>query len=385
MLLDADAALNDQAERLQALLSVTYGDARAVSALSHVVSAAKRWCERDAGRAGLHLALARLEPPNGEAIRRLEAADWLLRAGMRPRAILQARRLDRATLEGLLRKYSEGEPRVPAGNGLGSGEWTTGDGFLGDLAPELVGNLARFAARFASPAALLGGLFIPATNRVKVSGSVPSLHNLSYVWNRDETHLLLSYNGDDGKRHSLIAQLDGDVFRDPSGKAVARVLPDQQLVIQVAAISAELMQDKEPKLCPTPTPDKPGAKDKDRDYEDYVMRFVNPDNPTPRGFGVQLLNPLQGGKPVNFDDCQRKTGVMVDAKGTTYTKLLAVKHENFEVERKLEAQAKRQVSAGQGRPIIWFFAEKKAAEKAEILLKEYPIRVEFLYWREGMK
>lgn len=48
-----------------------------------------------------------------------------------------------------------------------------------------------------------------------------------------------------------------------------------------------------------------------------MKRQINPDNPTPRGFGVQLPNP-EGGPPVYYDDCQRRTGMLIEAKGTGY-------------------------------------------------------------------
>jgi hypothetical protein len=46
-----------------------------------------------------------------------------------------------------------------------------------------------------------------------------------------------------------------------------------------------------------------------------VKSIVNPDNPTPRGWGYQLPNPEKNGNPVYFDDCQQSTGMMVEAKG----------------------------------------------------------------------
>jgi hypothetical protein len=105
------------------------------------------------------------------------------------------------------------------------------------------------------------------------------------------------------------------VFRDDRGLIVGRVLPDGTIAIDIAAVSTDLVQDDEPKLCPAPGPDRVGGSEIGRDYEDYVKSIVNPENPTPRGWGFQLPNPEQNGALVYYDDCQQSTGMMVEAKG----------------------------------------------------------------------
>ena len=81
-------------------------------------------------------------------------------------------------------------------------------------------------------------------------------------------------------------ELEDVLFRDPHGRVVGRVLPSSTVAFDPAAISAELLKEDEPRLCPAPGPDKPGGSEKGRDYEDYVKKFINPENPTPRGWGV---------------------------------------------------------------------------------------------------
>jgi hypothetical protein len=109
--------------------------------------------------------------------------------------------------------------------------------------------------------------------------------------------------------------LEDDLFLDQRGRVVGRVLPSGSVAIDPAAIFPDLIKDDEPKLCPAPGPDRPGGSEKGRDYEDYVKKFINPENPTPRGWGFQLPNLKQGGALVYHDDCQHSTGMMAEIKG----------------------------------------------------------------------
>jgi hypothetical protein len=99
-------------------------------------------------------------------------------------------------------------------------------------------------------------------------------------------------------------------------------LADDTIFIDAAAVSPDLVKSDEPRLCPAPGPDKPGGE-KGRAYEDFVKRVVNPPPyTTPTGIGFQLANPQAGGKLIYYDDCQHTTGMMVEAKGPGYAKLL---------------------------------------------------------------
>lgn len=123
---DAGGAHSDQ--RLTALLSVAYGPTVAANALGHVRAAIARRKAGDAAAADLHLALSRLNRLRRpeDASRRLFMADGLMRGGVSPDAIMEV--LWEAASEGAnLVKYSPDQPRVPAGSGRASGEWTSGD------------------------------------------------------------------------------------------------------------------------------------------------------------------------------------------------------------------------------------------------------------------
>jgi hypothetical protein len=81
--------------------------------------------------------------------------------------------------------------------------------------------------------------------------------------------------------------LEDDLFRDPHGRVVGRVLPGGRVAaFDRAAISSDLVDEDEPKLCPEPGPDKAGGSEIGRKYEDYVKKFVNPEPRTPSGYDV---------------------------------------------------------------------------------------------------
>ena len=97
-----------------------------------------------------------------------------------------------------------------------------------------------------------------------------------------------------------------------------------------------------------------------------------PDAPTPRGYGVALINPATG-NPVFFDDCQRRTGAMIEAKGPGTARVIeASQGRGFRsnVEARFLDQSARQLQAAGGRPVISFCAEKRTADYLRELFKE---------------
>ena len=155
------------------------------------------------------------------------------------------------------------------------------------------GVLGRFGAGLAVGAAgdavvAFGLLFIPSPNEIRVEGDVSGMPGLHYAWDRDESLLHLTYNDADGRQRTFTAALDDEVFRDSTERIVGRILPNGGVAIDTAAVSANLAQEDEPKLCPAPGPDKAGGSERGRDYEDYVKTFINPENPTPRGWGFSF-------------------------------------------------------------------------------------------------
>jgi hypothetical protein len=281
LLVAADAArrlssLRGQEARVLALLSAAYNRAVPPSVLGNIERAAKSWRDGDVSLAYIHLAHARLpelqEPHT--AAQRLFLADELMKAGGKPRTIFEILDLDAAFIDALEKRYNPAEPRVPAGSGRISGEWTRLLSWLGNLTAAQAAELDVFAARFGGWAAVFGLLFIPPPNRLRVEGEVPGPPGLRYAGNRDETLLHFTYDSPDGKRRTFTAQLEDDLFLDQRGRVVGRVLPSGSVAIDPAAIFPDLVKDDEPKLCPAPGPDRPGGSEKGRDYEDYVKKFI---------------------------------------------------------------------------------------------------------------
>src|SRR5579862_1156168 len=131
VLVRADSArrlqsLDGQEARVLALLSAAYGRAVAPSVLGNIKRAAKAWGEGDDCLAYIHLAHARLPALQDqvEAARRLFVADGFMRAGTSPRAVFQALGFGAAYIDAVVKLFNPDEPRVPAGSGRTSGEWT---------------------------------------------------------------------------------------------------------------------------------------------------------------------------------------------------------------------------------------------------------------------
>jgi hypothetical protein len=92
-----------------------------------------------------------------------------------------------------------------------------------------------------------------------------------------------------------------------------------------------------------------------------------PNGPTPSGFVYYLPGP-GGGKPVSFDDCKKTNGILFEIKGLRNAKLSSDLPDVMVAD--YLKQAKAQVAASGGRPIVWVFAEKEAAEFARDLFKD---------------
>ncbi len=115
--------------RVAALLAGACGRAITPSQLAHVRGALVKQSEGQTPLALVHLALAglpKLQPP-AEAAWRLSAADELMKRGMAPGELMAALGIGNAAEGKLDRAYNPDQPRVPAGSGRSSGQWTSGD------------------------------------------------------------------------------------------------------------------------------------------------------------------------------------------------------------------------------------------------------------------
>jgi hypothetical protein len=424
------SALDTQNEeaRLVTLLSVAYGRTVELTALGALRRAAKQAEAGNDALTAMHIALAgfsTLRNP-ADAARRIFIADGLLAKGVSPRDIFVALEFDPRPLDEL-EKYNPDEPRVPGGSGRTSGEWareieaveTVAEDVVREL-PRVLPRVASIAARTAAalaaageaaadalpPVAFLTALLIPTpAGGARVRGDVQGRSDLYYLWSGDETELRVLRRADDREVLSATLYPDGTLRQGP--KRIGRKRGDE-VAIDPFALPPPWpgpgVPDDDRRLCPKESLDRRGRPDekggkKDRDFEDYMKLWVNPDNPTPRGMGYAFFNPSTGNFIV-FDDCQKRSGYLFDAKGTTYDWLLTNKSKalrNGTLTDLFEA-ADRQIAASEGRPIFWVFAEEGAAKVAKEAFHEWDPRTEeepppkykqihffVLPWWEGMK
>jgi hypothetical protein len=336
-------------------------------------------------------------------------------------------------------KYDPGQPRVPAGSGRQSGEWGSAGGtgknpaasgsrarpsptraasrdskrgqtnvsaardvagigtraaesFLDDVSAEVLEGLTEFAGKVAAPIAFFGAIFIPSPDDgVHSEGTLPGVSSISYIVDHDTGVLDLSTIDTNDHATTVRAQLRDGIYVDVStGAPLGRDL-EGALYLDRDAITSALGEAKdetsdgadasispehdEPKLCPEPTPDNPGALNSAESvaYAQYVRQMiVNPQRQPPlepeMAFG--LFNP-QSGKIVNFDDCQDSTGMMVEIKGR-YAFMLARDNLTKSMTAEFLDQADREVSANDFRnaqtgldtPVEWHFREKAVADFA---------------------
>jgi hypothetical protein len=369
------AKVEGEEVRLLALLSATYGGAVPPSVLGNIERAAKSWRDGDDCLAAIHLAHAALPQPDDphEAARRLFITDAFIKAGTTPFAILRALGFDETYLEAVEKLYNPLEPRVPAGNGILSGRWTAIGSFLAELTATQLARLGAWGlvqlGVAAGAVAVAGVLVFPSPNRIRVEGDIKGLPGGRYWWNRDEAQLQLTCETADGEQRTFTAWRHEDKVVDQNGRVVGRVLADDTIFIDAAAVSPDLVKSDEPRLCPAPGPDKPGGE-KGRAYEDFVKRVVNPPPyTTPTGIGFQLANPQAGGKLIYYDDCQHTTGMMVEAKGPGYAKLLTYGWGEDSLSEEWLDQSDRQLAAAGSRRVRWYFAEPEAAEFARVLFR----------------
>jgi hypothetical protein len=116
-------ALADEPRAL-ALLATAYERPVEPYVLAKMCRAAELWNEGEKALAHIHLAYASLPPCEDEQALRLFVADELIDAGVTPRTLMKAQGFDPAPLAFL--KFNPDQPRVPAGSGRESGEWTRG-------------------------------------------------------------------------------------------------------------------------------------------------------------------------------------------------------------------------------------------------------------------
>jgi hypothetical protein len=406
--------LRGQEARVLALLSAAYGKAVAPSVVGNITRAAKAWSEGDDCLAYIHLAHARLPTLQDpyDAARRLFIVDGFMKAGTSPRVVFEAFHFGTAYIDAVEKFFNPDQPRVPAGSGRTSGEWTDSEetegndaaragkagqedrgsallgraplptaSFLGELNAAQAAELGAYALRVLSAAgtaaAVFGLLFIPSPNNIRVQGEVTGIPGLRYSWNRDETMLHLTYDGAGGAQRTFALNVDGDVIRDNDGQIVGRIIGGNRIAIDTIAVLPDVVKQDQPRLCPAPALDVAGSdqgkqyeENRSRQYEDFVKLLINPppEGPTPSGFVYYL--PLPKGGEQSYDDCKKLNGFLFEIKGEGLAKLTNDLPDA--IGYKFVDQAIRQMAASGGRPVIWIFAERDAALFARTVFDSTP-------------
>ena len=252
------------------------------------------------------------------------------------------------------------------------------------------------ATPVAAAATVLGTIFVPVQDNPLIEGSIPGDTGLRYSLDNDEGVLRFLDAHSGAEVAAARRGRDGIFFETETGIPVARMVGGS-VVFDPAVLANEAEDSRAqsgaktsadtssntPQLCPDPGPDVPhGASPRSIAYQAHVSAVNNPQRPLPPGLAVSLID-LKTGKRVVFDDCRESDGVMIEAKGPGFARLLRYAYFSQEIlPDRWRNQAARQVSAAGARKIEWFFAEPEAAQWAGKWFKENEnlrrIRVRFL-------
>ena len=424
---DGSIILDGEEERMLVLLSVAYGQPLDPSVLASFRCASKSASAGDECMAAMHIALAKLPriTDPGDAARRLFIADGLTAAGVAPRDIWKALGFDPAVLNAL-EKYDQDEPRVPAGSGKPSGQWTSGGTSLGGAAvaigaaassvaaigretaqraeaqlPKALARLPSIAARLAEVVSHLNLVLDVAQEVLQpsdaggtvISGKVSGLPNAYYQRHQDELALQLI---DKSTGHSIATLYPTGVrgqYIDRESGIVAQMEGDELVLRSATGTMSQTQTRTKPQLCPEPkVPDYEGMvgprADRSKAYE-AVMRErtnPNPEETTPPGMAYGLINP-ETGELIKFDDCEHSTGDMMEYKGLGLAELLQYEPSRTNIGNDMVRQATNQVLASEGRHLVWNFAELPTLEYARTLFQGNPLLagIELRYepWPEG--
>lgn len=407
-------AFDEDRPRLSALLAAAYCRSPPSDLPTHLESAARFWKSGDKALANIRLAFARLPRLDDRAgAYRLFLAERLLDEGLSPDALVKVMGIETAPSD--LTKYNPDQPRVPAGSGQNSGQWTSGETAPDESGPKArAGRAASVGIAPAVPAAgtlaeglfgsaagaeflvalgalalqigtgaVLGAVIVWPGKSVVTQGPVPGNSDLRYSLNNDEGSLRFVRQTESGSETVAVTHQgrDGIYFELETGTPVARAIGGS-LVFDAAALAdvadevparsdaetdaSAQRRTEQPQLCPDPSPDVPhGALDRAVAYQAQISALNNPQRPLPPGLAVSLINP-DTGKLVAFDDCRESDGTMIEAKGPGYAEMMRSNPFFKDVfSTDWRKQAARQVAASGGRDVEWFFAKPEAAQLAQ--------------------
>ncbi|HEY3798190.1 MAG TPA: hypothetical protein VGL58_07535 [Caulobacteraceae bacterium] len=374
-------------DRLFALLSVAYGRRVERGLIRHLRRASDCWTHGDRAMAEMHIAVGGLGrvPSPAQSAHRLFLADRLMEAGCPPETVMRAAGLVPSSSDNeQLTKYSQDQPRVPAGSGRTSGRWTNGvdetspqPSTLSRIGAGAARLLGWVATKATAPTVFFNVLLAPSAlnGQGRVIG-VPGHPEMKLVLPPGETQWSFQDTSPSGQTTRTRLRPDQGLLLTDEGEVAGRLLPGGAVALDLAVLTPTKFKPDEPKLCPAPQPDKGGSKAHSpaRVYEDQIKALVNPEAPTPSGFGVSLPLVSRATGIVTYDDCERATGAMVDAKGPTYDAALLDRSEKYFADAGVVGdmleQAESQVAAAGHREVRWYFADAGAAAFASKLFAD---------------
>ena len=276
-------------DRILAALTATFLAPVGAALLAKLRHASDLWSRGEKSRAQIYLTQLSLPQIDEAQAFQLFLADRLMASGFSPRELCKQLGFE---LPAGLKKYSPGQPRVPAGNGRASGRFgstggsagggpagASGGGYLsyaeepapdpvfahplplapaaafgaagaaaagdaavegtilGSLGADALAGLGAVAAGFAGAVAALGLIFIPSPNGgLFAQGAVPGESGLNFEINHDEGTLRITRAG----RTVAAARLGaGGLYRDETGRPIARAVGDR-VVIDPDALHAAI-------------------------------------------------------------------------------------------------------------------------------------------------
>jgi hypothetical protein len=234
-------------------------------------------------------------------------------------------------------------------------------------------GLATLASRVSAPAIIFGGIFIPSATPSVDEGPVPGRSDMRYRWARAGSEVTFDALIDGQWRRFTTGRLrtDSGFFYDSTGEIVARLVRASgqrpTLVTDVDVLDRALAnlhpgarepdagpaaEDREPKLCPDPTPE-PRTADKSPNsirYQEYVSKLSY-------GLAIRVGT-------VNFDGCDPQTGDLLEAKADI--DFMFDKKDDFlqsfvNPKKDPQLQMQRQVEAAKaaGRIVVWHAQSEK--------------------------
>jgi hypothetical protein len=234
--------------------------------------------------------------------------------------------------------------------------------------------LAGLAATLVGPTVFLGALLTPTNKTIDEENAVPGRPGFFYEHLPGEVGWHVTFVNDRGEGVEVPAGPDG-MYRDAHGQPFGRLLPGGAILFTTSGTLPDQAKHDPPEVCPAPAKDKFGQGDGSRSkaYEDQMKRLLNPEAPTPSGFGRPLPNPARPSGIVVFDDCWLFDGDMFEYKGPGYAGLIDASRragKTWDYEREWLNESLDQVESDKsGRPIYWMFAEPESAQLAYNLFK----------------